>query len=546
MKKLLLLALVILLPMKAAASEFILLGDKIGNGGGLWACQKRDKIVKAELVDLFEAREEFNLTIAELGGLTPMQVFESRLLWLQNNIPWLHKKLEFYFRYVEKNHSFTSGILKPIDDSLYRLLPNPKDCRGGKWNYLQFANFTPYGKIIIEKPLWESDKISNVDKGALLVHEAVYFWLRHQHQEVDSAKARHVVALLMSNLDAVAMRAGLEIALQGIEPPVLIPEPDSAVDDSLGFSLRVDNSQINAILHQADAPYGSDVGTSNMGSACRVKEGAQGPEKDILCVLEVEELDLYFSELKLDVNIPTSACSYVYELPYHFYGNEPGMGPKSVSHHELADGTVRDGEHTVNGVPTCAYDYQDRSGPNCCIGTYNRKITRHHSNGQTETTITNDVSWGGSVAACLSGPATSTEWEQYRDQDGFPMPRMDFIRGTGWRKEMKISPAISEMSGAIRLKSNVWAANFYEPSHHMMGMPKAMLAPSSLPNAPRPQDTYEWRCLDSSENVLARIRLMIREWNSGPILENGNPDGWEGNSREDWLDFGDTYPGSRI
>jgi hypothetical protein len=70
-----------------------------------------------------------------------------------------------------------------------------------------------------------------------------------------------------------------------------------------------------------------------------------------------------------------------------------------------------------------------------------------------------------------------------------------------------------------------------------------------------PNDTYLLECLDQAEEIKARIRFMIREWNQDPITEGGDPDvtgsdpnfpGNPINDRMDWLDFGLTYPASLI
>jgi len=544
MKILLLSTLLLTLTLPAWAVDLIPFGDKIGNGGGLWACMVGGEIKKAELVDLFEARAEFNLNVPLREDLTPFQIFEERQAWTKTNLSWLYTKLAFYFNYVNQHHSLADGILRPVDDSLYRLVPRPEECADGEWSYRQFANFTPLGSIIIEKGLWEHPAIRNIDRAALLLHEAVYFWLRREHGETDSARARHVTALLMSDLDAKIMRNRLAIGLAEMNPPYIVPNPADDVEDARGFFLKLAPGQALGILHRAQESYGQDISTKNMTAPCEIKADAVGSDRDITCVLEVEELDLYFSDLDLELNAPSQMCSYVGQMPYFFYSHQAGRGPSKVAHQELADGTIIDGPYTKNGEPVCAYDHSNSDGPNCCTGTYSHSITHMESDGTSTVTI-EDRDWGGDTAACLAGPAMTSAWAEYRNMHGFPINRLEYVEGVGMLTRFTVEAAIGSTQGTRPVASNTWAANFYRPSDHSEGKPRAMLKPVGLPEAPTPKDTYEWACYDRAENTNARIRLLIREWNSGPIVEGGNPESGH-NSRLDWLDFRDSFPGDRL
>lgn len=516
-------------------------GDKIGNGGGLWACRAPDRIVRAELVDLFEAREEFKLNLKAFGKKSADEILREQLVYVRSALPDLYDEWISHFNYALKNRQLVNAKLRPIEDSLYRIEPAAQTCPEGKWEYTQFANFTEYGQILIQRDLWESPAISELDRAALLFHESLYRWARIRLLDRDSVRARRIVGYLFSTLKPEELRREFDKAV----PELTDGFPDESVDDRLGFFVSLGNPQMG-VLHQADAPYGKNVSTGNFSSRCSISSSASGRAADLFCILEVEELDLYFNDLDLKVHVPSNMCSYLKESYYSFYGLEPGTGPERVEHKVFADGRIEDVLHTNFGVPQCSFDYSDLGGPNCCTGTYVHTVRTQNEDG-TFTSSEVEKAWQGSPAQCLSGPATLLST---RDGQGFPLPPITYVEGTGLAKIVTIPAARDSRFGANPLRSNVFAANFYNPGDHKRGMPLPL---QSHGNGPAPQDTYTWECLNRNEDVRARIRIMIREWNS-QIEENGDPDlsgqdpvfGDQINDRFDWLDFGDTFPGARL
>jgi hypothetical protein len=345
---------------------------------------------------------------------------------------------------------------------------------------------------------------------------------------------------------------------------------DGSVVDSLGFFVKLTSDTANITLHRSDSVYASATGpfTGNFSGACKVDKGSIAPDNDILCIAEVEELDLYFSKLTLQYHVPRSMCRFLKQNPYHFWVMQPGVGPAVVSNSVLADGTIVDGPYTSGGlVKKCAYDYSP-GGPNCCAGTYQRIVTTYNASGPPTTTNT-DADWGGTPGDCLSGPATIT---QDKTKEGIPKANIYYIENTGLNRTYSVGAAIDQNFNDYAVKSNLWAANFYKPSEHPsstgpgsmppvypQNRPSAMRAPATYPYIP--SDTYEYACFNGAEELQYRIRLMIREWNQNPITENCEsipgancPDSGENtyepgdpsmpiNDRLDWRDVGNIYPG---
>jgi hypothetical protein len=354
----------------------------------------------------------------------------------------------------------------------------------------------------------------------------------------------------------------------------LNPDSDDEPSEAAGMFLRITSDTAVVTNHRADVQYQDgafnrqDAGTTNFTTDCRILSSATGDDRDIFCIAEVEELDLFFSSMKLQFHVPPSMCSYARFMPYHFWAYEAGAGPASTSHEVLADGSVNDVLNTLNGVPQCDYKYED--GPNCCTGDYTRTITTYASDGTFDVVSTED-SWGGNPATCLSGPALSNQWRAYIGADGFPMARLDYVVGTGANNTFTIDAAInSTFNSSQVMRNNLWAANFYNPSDHPSGSgpgyvaagvdgdrPVALRIPDTVSGTDiyMPEDSYILSCLDRADEVLARIRLMIRDWNQNPIASGGDPDttgtdpGFPDdslNDRLDWLDIGAVYPTSYL
>ena len=178
----------------------------VGNGGGAWVCQNDDQLQSirwARLVDLYEAEKEFGLPMKVFEAFDYRQIVnlqKAKLFSVNKN---LHKALSTYFDEVEKNLDPVDGDLEVIDDALYRMKPSARDCRGGKVIYTQLANYTHYGSILVNEYLFNSPKLAEVDKAAMMFHEAIYAYLRDRYGDTDSVRSRQIVGYLFSDLKNV-------------------------------------------------------------------------------------------------------------------------------------------------------------------------------------------------------------------------------------------------------------------------------------------------------------------------------------------------------
>jgi hypothetical protein len=336
--------------------------------------------------------------------------------------------------------------------------------------------------------------------------------------------------------------------------------PVGTVVNSAGFFLSgtgSSNPNMVQFMHVADAAYGADIGTLNFSSSCTIPSGS-AVGTDMVCVAEVEELDLYFNTFNLQYQVPSNMCTYLSIRPYWFYDYQPGTGPTIASHEILANGTINDVINTVGGIPKCAFDHGLEGGGNCCTGTYSHVITTYTSNSSSTVTQIGQ-GWGGKLGNCAAGPGTNLSGFTAQGVTNLPLPRIDYVAGTGVNASLAITGPNSLTRNGHPVYSNVWTSNFYKPLQHAGGKPIGLQVQPAVPAGnpvATPSDTYDFVCLNGAQEVQQRIRLFIREWNEhSQLRQGGDPDttGTEPgfptlpiNDRSDWLDFGNNYPASNL
>ncbi|MBC75308.1 MAG: hypothetical protein CME64_04765 [Halobacteriovoraceae bacterium] len=188
----------------------------VGNGGGAWVCQNNDQLQSirwARLVDLYEAEKEFGLPMKVFEAFDYRQIVDLQKAKLFSVNKKLYEALFPYFDDIERNLREVDGDLEVIDDALYRMKPSARDCSGGKVKYTQLANYTHYGSILVNEHLFNSSKLAEVDKAALMFHEAMYAYLRDRYGDSDSVRAREIVGYVFSNLKNIEISEKIDEVL---------------------------------------------------------------------------------------------------------------------------------------------------------------------------------------------------------------------------------------------------------------------------------------------------------------------------------------------
>ncbi len=298
-----------------------------------------------------------------------------------------------------------------------------------------------------------------------------------------------------------------------IAPP---PPPVGVVNDSEGFYV------INRT--SPNYTYVNHKGNTTMSEPCRAASGEL-----INCYVEGQELDLFYNGVELQYNLPTTLCTYFRLRPYYYFSQAAGSGPSSAQLDTDSNGvTGRDGDSSgiigddgsdsAYSSVACQYDYTP-DGPNCCGGRYTYTTRSWNpdlgASGGYEAASVPNVSWGGTPANCLSGPAMKT---QSKDTAGRPVNSLSYVGGTGVNSTYSGGAPIENGKGG-----NVHVANYYDAASFAAAdsqLPNSLLGltPTAFHRVDAngvafvPQPFYDFQCLDASEEFIAQILVQVRSW----------------------------------
>jgi hypothetical protein len=174
------------------STSLVFAGGMEGGGGKSVVCRDpQGKIIKAELLDLFEGRTQYQLKYTESS--VPWKEQAQNILTnsgLPSQISFPPHEIIDWFQNASEQLVIVSNevILKPTDDS-YEVIA-PKGC-----NVEQVANYQNDHTILIAGEIW--NEFSETQKAALIIHEATYRYLR-DYKEANSIRARHFTAFVVS------------------------------------------------------------------------------------------------------------------------------------------------------------------------------------------------------------------------------------------------------------------------------------------------------------------------------------------------------------
>lgn len=243
---------------------------------------------------------------------------------------------------------------------------------------------------------------------------------------------------------------------------------------------------------------------------------------EIICIFDYMEEEFLLYELSFALNIPKGMCSSLIRAPSWHYNRPAGLGPSSITHSKSTvtgpSGPTEVDKYCLTDEPTrcvgteseivedlCSYVHTEGDEKvNCCFGTYS--IT-----GETYST---GNSWGGKAQKCLGGPGR-TSWEAY-DDDGFPKPIIQYVLEDGLRLTFEIGDLIEvAQGGCYNTPIDNYMERFDKPVEELMedfpDFPTFLQGGNGLRPAP---PFYSFECRDSAGEILHRINLMIREWNT--------------------------------
>lgn len=331
--------------------------------------------------------------------------------------------------------------------------------------------------------------------------------------------------------------------------------PVGSVSNS-GFYVeaKVPNSNVSYYMHEQ---------STFTPSTCTIAQNeAVAANRDILCIMDIAELDLYFGGYSLNFNAPPSMCEYVEATGYNYKLEVGGNGPTAVTVCRTDDAaatalgiTSQVPAAVLNVVPsitmdqagtlTCAWNYSTLNGPNCCGGSYSL-TTVFSATGiagcaaPTRTVPGGIQSWGGSAGACLEGPGTydpkSPESKGPTGANGSATTGYIYdTSGVGLNTEWKVASGLK-----LGKNANIFGSGYYTP-----------LNPAAAPTAYNQPWTFA--CRDSAYDIVARIRVYTRSWDNlagflAKTIDSTNPATLEALYNEEvhdfalWSDIGNNFP----
>jgi hypothetical protein len=258
------------------------------------------------------------------------------------------------------------------------------------------------------------------------------------------------------------------------------------------FQITVDNSDtLSYKIHEAESIL------DDCYQRTQTEFDADNPIT-IDCIVEAEELDLYYRGATLNAKADPGLCEAMVSEPYRFYLFEPGVTlsgfdtsalgyPETIADLEAAAAVVGNTEieytcdaacldakcdTTVQfGNPVCGYDHSQRTdlrtgytGPNCDIGilkTYTVSLDAACEIADEGSISENETECGGKVGNCFAGAGNDWLIEQSIDPDiysgyvTYVASELDEIN-----VNMELKSPFASTTGGLPAITNAYIANF--------------------------------------------------------------------------------------
>lgn len=170
-------------------------GGMNGGGGRAVVCRNKDNSIKsAELLDLYEAKTIYGLTLR-----SPRKTFEEdrsfafkkMLIHFSSDQKENENDLKESIELFDENTTYISypNKLKQVNDSEEPVVP--EDC-----SIEQVAHFYEDDKLIVQKEIYDAFDI--LSKSALFVHEGTFYMARSIRNDATSRQSRKFVGLFYS------------------------------------------------------------------------------------------------------------------------------------------------------------------------------------------------------------------------------------------------------------------------------------------------------------------------------------------------------------
>lgn len=346
-----------------------------------------------------------------------------------------------------------------------------------------------------------------------------------------------IVLLIASAFISAGCSGGSAVA-GGDNFPSVLPDDPTAGFDTSGLFIGVRNT----------TEISSHVRTvGSFGTSCAIAGDAAST--DLVCYVDVPEGDLYFQGVDLVYGAPAGMCRYLRRETYWYYNEEVGYGPSSLTINVNLDAAsnITSSSCTADGVgpvactnanfpdlnfeigdgdivASCVYDRKEQERENCCLGDYT--LTKNVTTtppGTTETSVTSEK-WYESrdgLKSCIGGGARLNWPTNGFSRNGFPVPLIELAEN-GISGTYEVKASLQSPNDGTQYSS----ANFYTTTVKHTHSSFGTVLTSNLPYfidpitdrngtlMTRGNDAYTFSCLDDAYEVLHRVRVYVREWDT--------------------------------
>lgn len=266
------------------------------------------------------------------------------------------------------------------------------------------------------------------------------------------------------------------------------------------------------------------VGDYKNNRACRINASdiinGNSAALDIGCNLEAEERDLYYTALKLSATVGPGVCEYVSFTPFSFWKYPPYKTKRTIHVRNNCSATAST-PGSLTELPKvedyCLGNYANNEDedekPNCDEGAITvQNWTSAIPGDPCATSTTQTIQCGGKKSACLAGPVTSVITNTVDLDNGIRAMHLPSYAGatTEWEIASPFSKLditnlrnangiVNNACSSTRADASAWA-NLQKSTH-----------PTSSPFGGE-SPFYEFHCVDAANDLKARIRVTIRDW----------------------------------
>lgn len=259
------------------------------------------------------------------------------------------------------------------------------------------------------------------------------------------------------------------------------------------------------------------VGDSRSNRACRINAAdilnGNSAALDIGCNLEAEELELFYSKLKLTASVGGGACEYIGFRPYAFWQYSPiKTTAKTINYAATCTGIAGAVTVAPSVLEDCDGNYTNIDGPNCDTGSYTLRTHTASAGAACDTVTTTVVSCGGVKTACLAGPVTSV-MSTAEIATGYRAQTIAASSGATKTWEIKSSVEFLDLTNLRNANGVVNNACSDTRDNASTWADYASATAATVSPFGEESPFYEFTCLDAAKDIKARIRLAVREWN---------------------------------